>query len=819
MRPLLVSILFLNLCSVSAVSLQESIFSSSINVKEFGAAGDGKTDDTDAIRKAAEYARKIQKRFFTRRNSYLLDFSGADGPYPEIVFPAGTYRISQGIHATGAYWRGIGGAEIHQTDPAAEILYFANTNRAHVRGLRFRGGRTQIRLWTNNLNTSRFVVRDCRFQDSSGYAVVSEGYSNTYNHQYLSRSPNWAPYRIELDDKKLPVLKPVQPKGVRRMENSTIILLDSCEFKNCMHAAAVSSDQITIRNCTVLTHPQMNGSAFKLRGQSTVEDTRIRIRVNPANKQAAIAHDSALFEEKIDPHPTPAVDAAILECVRVRMETDGDGVPFVRTFTMPRYMPRGIHLRDCVVQCGNQRENAVVYLEHKLPQTLLIQNVENRGKGRPKALASANPITRESLIRDCFFPRSISPLDQYRFVVGGNRGIDETLPNAMEEYRDPPIPPELLKRVQFHFSGPSPEKLQAAFSEIIDAKSFGITRENPKFNDPLFSTREIQRLLDHAEKRNAIVVFPPEEFLLLRPLIVRGDMMLTSAGNTTFTMIGGVCDLFRIHSAKRFIADNLPLLYGRSALNLYTDETESCDIIVRDCTLRGNSDYALRCSAGPESDPIPNRTSLRVANCLLYSVGSIDTNAAETLVDCGWSATHALWNDAAYFVNRGGRMSIRGLILYQLCGKSWNRMTEPWKDGSNLRLVDNYGSLQLLFNRASGEMGGFPAVVYHCAPGGTILIDGGFHSYLNPVSQRCLLYFRALPELTVLRSVGNQVKEMGYLSEKRLRKTTRNHLPETPIPITLWKAAPTLKGRPDIAVSGLKTVHEERQQEPKETNR
>ena len=128
------------------------------------------------------------------------------------------------------------------------------------------------------------------------------------------------------------------------MENSTIILLESCEFKNCMHAAAVSSDQITIRNCTVLTHPQMNGSAFKLRGQSTVEDTRIRIRVNPANKQAAIAHDSALFEEKIDPHPTPAVDAAILECVRVRMETDGDGVPFVRSFTMPRSMPRGIHL-------------------------------------------------------------------------------------------------------------------------------------------------------------------------------------------------------------------------------------------------------------------------------------------------------------------------------------------------------------------------------------------------------------------------------------------------------------------------------------------
>ena len=116
-------------------------------------------------------------------------------------------------------------------------------------------------------------------------------------------------------------------------------------------------------------------------------------------------------------------------------------------------------------------------------------------------------------------------------------------------------------------------------------------------------------------------------------------------------------------------------------------------------------------------------------------------------------------------------------------------------------------------------MGGFPVVVYHCAPGGTILIDGGFHSYLNPVSQRCLLYFRALPELTVLRSVGNQVKEMGYLAEKRLRKTTRNHLPETPIPITLWKAAPTLIGRPDIALSGLKTVHEERQPEPKETNR
>ena len=69
-----------------------SAYSKTINVKEFGAKGDGKTDDTKAIQTALDEAFKGNKDFKIR---------GAwEISYPEIVFPEGTYILSNVVRVT-----------------------------------------------------------------------------------------------------------------------------------------------------------------------------------------------------------------------------------------------------------------------------------------------------------------------------------------------------------------------------------------------------------------------------------------------------------------------------------------------------------------------------------------------------------------------------------------------------------------------------------------------------------------------------------------------------------------------------------------------
>jgi len=110
----------------------------SLNVKDFGAKGDGIADDTEAIKKALNEQGRLTQ-------AVPMFWTAA---FPEVVFPAGTYRITRTLLAgmggnpakaiapdgkpknTGilqgagfTYLRGTGKAVIKQIDPAADIIY------------------------------------------------------------------------------------------------------------------------------------------------------------------------------------------------------------------------------------------------------------------------------------------------------------------------------------------------------------------------------------------------------------------------------------------------------------------------------------------------------------------------------------------------------------------------------------------------------------------------------------------------------------------------------------------------------------------------
>jgi len=121
----------------------------SVSVLDFGAVGDGVTDDTAAIQAAINAV------------SYIANTIGSDTitAYPTVYFPFGHYVISSQLNLTkhnvrsdDAILEGNGGS-----------IAFAFDSNQHgiVSGIRFQNFTTAIQFDTNNIDGSTFLVEQC----------------------------------------------------------------------------------------------------------------------------------------------------------------------------------------------------------------------------------------------------------------------------------------------------------------------------------------------------------------------------------------------------------------------------------------------------------------------------------------------------------------------------------------------------------------------------------------------------------------------------------------------------------------------------------
>ena len=139
-----------------------------VNVATFGAKGDGRSDDTKAIQKAAQAAAARTVAFQPSGGCYL-------GSSPPVYFPAGHYKISQEI-TFGSYATVLSdsGAIIEQTGSCRSFV-FPGGYTVVVSGLRFLGGTNQIHYSNANLDTSTIKIENCEFQLSSEFAIYTVG--------------------------------------------------------------------------------------------------------------------------------------------------------------------------------------------------------------------------------------------------------------------------------------------------------------------------------------------------------------------------------------------------------------------------------------------------------------------------------------------------------------------------------------------------------------------------------------------------------------------------------------------------------------------
>jgi hypothetical protein len=731
----------------------------SMNVKAFGVVGDGVTNDTVALQALANSI-KDKYSIVYQRGLYASSF-------PEVVFPAGTYRISRMIiWPNWVVLRGEGQAVIEQTDPKADVFYIHWGYRVLVDNLTFEGGRRSIKLWTQNADCATLNIRNCTFRNSGDYAIecIVRG---TGQNNLLGR------YQVNADG----TYHEVDDPAASYYFNSTLLHIDRCKFERCMKVLHSNADGGILENSEIETHPDMRGAAIVCAALTKLENVRGLAHVRPGNEQRWI---DLMFGE--------------LHCRNLDFRADGpQGMSLVHNFPKHHSGYQSIHaaviVEECAVQAAGSAENALVYCR-EVPNMIAVRQCRE---------ASGKPVRLLGFAREpdaAYFKGGASPVGLAFTFAGNDRTLEEQIPAAMQPYLRQPVSKEVEAMLHKHGAVPRrPETFMAReaipVKGTLYAEKFGVVGDG-KVDD----TAALQKAFDAAAQRPGVeLLIPGGMYRVSRSLRVPGQISIRGLGKAVFkTVEQGAPDVLVVQDARAVAIEHCHFEGGMRAVRFLLPDNHPARLLIRNCVFNMTEATAVECVSDKVSIDVKPVVRLRITDSLFFRCKQALVSNVEAMMDSVWITSYYAEGKqpplSTPVISNKGRLYFTNILGVPL--------------GNTSRWIDNYHVLCADFVRFGGEEGGrCPVQVFRQGHPNIILVQNGwlYGLYAGSRDKTGLVHCVNVPDLLVLRhnigiddtnlpnSVGLEAIEPRGILEKRL-VFSGNTVPENVFYENGWAPAP-----------------------------
>lgn len=660
--------------------------STTFNVRDFGAKGDGKTDDTAAVQRALNKLNEERvKQKMILGNMGGLPCGVWHGPCGELYFPRGIYRITSTlVGEAGLKITGEDGSILDASGLKAPTLYLHKAFNVTVENMTFHGGETQILFWTANQDSAAIVIRASTFRASTGHAVVSASYADadTSDPAKWNRIRPVAPYEISWSN-GMPKLKKRNP--ARTWANSTRMVIRNCRFENCAGIYRGHGDAQIFADCTAYADKMSSESLIDASGSLFLRNLKAEI---PVGVRPWIAFRNG----------------RIMARNLTFLSRNGNGAPLaVCKKSYPRADARygeyvNMVFEDCTVSASNGRDDALLMIADCPPSQMTFRRCrEARGRNVRAVRFRKRVIPEKTLI----LPRPAVE-NAMGFVFEDNHeSIDETLPREVELFLRKPAPSSV--RISDPVL-PGPEGRSVFLAETVAA------------------LKEILQKCADVEK--PLIMLAGKKFILHDALVLPPSAMLIGCGTPVLIQKKANAPVFRAEGGLNLVISGITASGG-----LRTGEFRGTgNIFLDNCMFYDNRGILA------DSPDAAHPLRLTIRDSTLSTIRGIINNGGIAELHDSWCSPRPVLNDAGFFVNNG-TLILRNMIGIPILLHGTPGF-EKWKYGNNLCWTENSGTLLSRDCRYGGEGGGIPAVRNHR---GTLFLEGAYAYFFHPSSSGSLI--------------------------------------------------------------------------------
>ena len=702
-----------------------------LNVKDFGAVGDGVHDDTAAIQRALDLAEAEESKFLAG-HSELPPWGGHGGHGSSglVFLPAGTYRLSHPLVFDRSHLllRGEEGTALVAAE-GQDLLYLHCINRAVVEGIRFQGGRIQLNVYTDNNDMSMIRVENCVFADAELESIRA----------FNAKAAEWRgvpPYLVHRAEGEPPVLEknPEYDTSPQLFPNSTVFTVCHSRFEGSGTFLCGGSDQFVVEECQFHrvggTRPIFHNSGqTNLRRIECTYDGAVP--GGPSEWMTREPYDGR--QENYMGADVVCVEDSTFQCEA------GSPLSFLRTSSQPGYCNSGIRIL-------NSRFRLEGKPLLKFAPGSLVNLLDVRGNqlldDAPSAVAVFERVpTREEIDREIRFKYfDVAPMElQFKFLIDGNVGFDEALPTSLQAFRcEPPSSEALAQTDVRRWEG----------SQWPAAKDFSGAVLRPDFDSYATADQAIQAACDQAKDGDRVLL-PGRRLAIHRPIRISSGIALCGEGTALLVAEEPTMQsLVRIEGAGDTLLEDLAFADAQIGVDV---QSAGGRHLFRNCLFLDQRNTGIRAEQSP--------AAVLVTDSLFFAYGGLRTNAAHTEIRRSWMCNHPLAENTGFFENFGGELLAEYNLFVPILPRmdiGEYRSRPEYEDllcENNLRWFDNHGGrLFLNCNRIGGEFGGMTPV-YLYGHNATLRFQGSYNWFGNYYTRRCAVYCHDAPRAVLLQSV------------------------------------------------------------------